>query len=367
MGALTTLQDQLEVLLVEARGLNLQTLFFAGEDDARLGATVLIGLAGLVLLLRLLTRRSSGRGRLALPSLIDWARPRRLTLLRHGALIFALAGIPFFALAFADPKTALTREQASYPGRRISLMIDASSSMLSSMPSSFLAKGAPNDAMFFTTVGAARRFVELRMKGKYRDMLALIEFGDQAYVITPFTTDYENILFSMSLIGDWTEFMTFPDQGTVIANAIEQSVGMFRAFDVLDAAGNAMVIFTDGIDAEVTEGGRTAFDVLQDARNANIPVFFIRMGTPGRGPQVTPDDVWAAAVAKTGGKFFNAADESAIVRAVNEIDKATAGRVEMKRYSTEQPRFASFAMAAAMLWSMALLMRLTMPWFQTFP
>ena len=34
----------------------------------------------------------------------------------------------------------LTREEASYPGRRISLMIDASSSMLSSMPSSRLAQ-----------------------------------------------------------------------------------------------------------------------------------------------------------------------------------------------------------------------------------
>jgi Ca-activated chloride channel family protein len=367
MGTLTALQDQFAALLVEARGLNLQNLFFAGEDTARLAATLLVGIAAMVLLLRTLTRRSSGRGRLALPSLIEWARPRRLTLLRHAALILALAGIPFFALALADPKTALTREQVSYPGRRISLMIDASSSMLSSMPSTFLAKGAPNDAMFFTTVGAARHFVELRMKGKYRDMLALIEFGDQAYVITPFTTDYDNILFSMSLIGDWTEFMTFPDQGTVIANAIEQSVGLFRAFDVLDAAGNAMVIFSDGIDAEVTEDGRSAFDVLSDARKANIPVFFVRTGAPGRGPQAIPDEVWAAAVARTGGKFYNAVDETAIVRAVAEIDKAAAGRVEMKRYSTEQPRFASFAMLAAIFWSLALLMRLTTPWFQTFP
>lgn len=367
MGALNALRDQLSALLLEARSLRLDNLYFAGEDVARLAGVLLFGLALLLLLLRLITRRSSGRGRLALPSLIEWARPRRLTLLRHGALLFALAGIPPFALALADPKTALTREQASYPGRRISLMIDASSSMLSSMPSSRLAKGAPNDAMFFTTVGAARYFVELRMKGKFRDMLALIEFGDQAYVITPFTTDYDNILFSMSLIGDWTEFMTFPDQGTVIANAIEQSVGLFRAFDVLDAAGNAMVIFTDGIDAEVTEDGRSAFDVLKDAREANIPVFFVRTGTPGRGPQAIPDEVWAAAVAKTGGKFFNAVDETAIVRAVNEIDKAAAGRVEMKRYSTEQPRFASFALLAGALWSIALLMRLTMPWFQTFP
>ena len=53
--------------------------------------------------------------------------------------------------------------------------------------------------------------------------MALIEFGDDAYVITPFTTDYENILLSTALIGDWNEFMAFPDQGTVIARAVEQS------------------------------------------------------------------------------------------------------------------------------------------------
>ncbi len=367
MGALTALGDHLTALAVEARGLRLASLYFASEQTARLAAVVLVGVACCVLLLRTLTRRSSGRGRLALPSLVDWLRPRRLSIVRHGALICALAGIPFFALALGDPKTALTREQASYPGRRITLMIDASSSMLSSMPASRLARNAPNDAMFFTTVGAARYFVELRMKGKYRDLLALIEFGDQAYVITPFTTDYENVLFSMSLIGDWTEFMAFPDQGTVIANAINQSVGLFRAFDVLDAAGNAMVIFTDGIDAEITEDGKDTFEVLGDARRANIPVYFIRTGVPGRSAQAIPDATWAAAVARTGGKFFGATDETAIVQAVNEIDRSAPGRVDMKRYTTEQPRFAAFAVAAAGFWTLALLMRLATPWFQTFP
>jgi hypothetical protein len=367
VGALTELGNEIAAVMVEFRRLELSGLFFSAENIARLASVALLGLATAVLLVRLLTRRAGGRGRLALPSLIDWVRPTRITLLRHGALICMFAGFPFFALAFADPKTALMEEQTTYPGRRIALMIDASSSMLSSLPSTRLAKGAPNDAAFFTTVGAARYFVELRMKGKFRDLMALIEFGDQAYVITPFTTDYENILFSMSLIGDWTEFMTFPDQGTVIANAVEQGAALFRTFDVLDAAGNAMVIFTDGIDAEVTEGGRTAFDVLRDARAANIPVYFIRIGQVGRGQQPIPDEVWAAAVARTGGKFFSAVDEGAIIAAVSEIDRAAPGQVEMKRYTTEQPRFAGFAFIAVACWSLALLMRLTLPWFQTFP
>ena len=50
------------------------------------------------------------------------------------------------------------------------------------------------------------------------------------------------------------------------------------------------------------------------------------------------DEAWAAAVARTGGRFYNAADEAAIVRAVSDIDRTAPGRVEMRRYSTEQPK-----------------------------
>jgi hypothetical protein len=210
--------------------------------------------------------------------------------------------------------------------------------------------------------------VELRRQGKYRDLMALVEFGDQAYVITPFTSDYDNILLSMSLIGDWNEFMAFPDQGTIIANAIDQSVGLFEAFDYLDAAaGNAMVIFTDGMDAQVTEEGKSAFDVLQDADNANIPVYFIRVGDPDRQKRGVSDEAWAAAVARTGGRFYNAADEATIVRAIRDIDRSAPGRIEMRQYVTEQPKFAPFALAAVILWTLAIAMRLTVPWFQTFP
>jgi Ca-activated chloride channel family protein len=314
-----------------------------------------------------LSRRGTGSGRLGLPALLEWARPRRITLLRHGALLFALAGLPFFALALGDPKMPLTRQDTTHPGRRISIMIDASSSMLSSLPASKLAGGAPNDAAFFTTVGAARYFVELRRQGRFRDLIGLIEFGDQAYVITPFTTDYDNILLSMSLIGDWNEFMAFPDQGTIIANAIDQSVGLFQTFDFLDATGNAMVIFTDGMDAQVTEEGKSAFDVLAEADRAAIPVYFVRVGDPGRQQKAATDEAWAAAVARTGGRFYSAADESAIIRVIQDINRTTPGRIEMRRYVTEQPKFTLYLLTAVVLWTIAIAMRLTVPWFQTFP
>ena len=97
--------------------------------------------------------------------------------------------------------------------------------------------------------------------GRYRDLVALVEFGNEAYVVTPFTNDYDNILLSISLIGDPVEYSLFPDQGTIIAQAIDQSVGLFKAFNFLDASGNLMVIFTDGED---TRAHRQRADARRD-------------------------------------------------------------------------------------------------------
>lgn len=347
--------------------LRLADLQFAELSSARMAVVLLVGLAVAAWLVRALTRATPARGRVALPGLAPWGRGSRASLLRHGALVLGLLGLPFFVLALADPRTAITREEISYPGRRISLMIDASSSMLTALPGNRFAEGAPNNAAFFTTVGAARYFIEQRAKGKYRDLMSLIEFGDDAYVITPFTTDYDNILLSTSLIGDWQEFMAFPDQGTVVARAVEQSVAMFEAFEALEASGNLMVLFTDGADAEVLENGRSVYDVVEDARRAKIPIYFIKVGRNIPGRVQIGDDLWRAAVERTGGHFYPAADEASILKAITDIDRAATGQIEIKQYSTERPRYAVFALAAGALWAMAIGLRLLVPVFQTFP
>jgi hypothetical protein len=341
-------------------------LEFAQADVARLVAMVLAGLVVAIVLVRSLLARRRGR-RIGVPALLPVLTIARGALLRHGAIGLAVAGAAFFLIALADPRTAFTRQDTAHPGRRIAILLDASSSMLQSLPASRLAKGAPNDAAFFTTVGAAKYFVELRRKGQYRDLMALVEFGDEAYVVTPFTSDHDNVLLSLSLIGDWTEFMNFPEQGTVIARAIDQGVGLFKAFDFVEASGNVMVIFSDGMDAEVLQDGRSTLDVLREARRAEIPVYFIRISRPDVAQGAVPDSVWEAAVARTGGRFYNAADEDSIVRAMRAIDTQAAGRIEIRQYSTQIPQFAPFALAAVALWTLALTLRLATPWFTTFP
>lgn len=342
-------------------------LLFTRRDAAVLMLVVAMGLCAAVLIVRAMARTRAGRTQMALPAVLDWGRGSWASLVRHATLILVLAGLPFFVLALADPFSSLTREDVTYPGRRIALMLDASSSMMARFPAAHLNQKAPNEATFFTTVAAAQSFIKQRIAGKYHDLIGLVEFGDEAYVVTPFTTDYNNILLSLSLVGDWTEFMKFPDQGTTIGLAIQQSVELFRAFNFLDASGNLMLIFSDGQDTQVMIHGRSVQDILSAAVKTKIPVYFIRTSYDKGLGAVLPDEIWKPAVESTGGKFYAASDESAIITAIHDIDLRSAGRVEVKRYSTQRPRFAPYAFMAAAFWAVALLLQLTVPYFRKFP
>src|SRR4051812_11762689 len=333
-----------------------------------MAGVVVIGVCAAVLILRALTRTKAGRTQVALPAVLDWSGGSRFTsLVRHGALILFLVGVPFFVLALANPYSSLTHEQVSFPGRRIALMIDASSSMMARFPAAHLNSKAPNEATFFTTVAAAETFIRQRINGKYHDLISLVEFGDEAYVVTPFTNDYDNILLSLSLIGDWTEFMKFPDQGTTIAAAIEQGTSLFKAFDFLEASGNLLLLFTDGQDTQVMLHGKSVNEIVEGAKASKIPVYMIRTSYNKGLGAVLPDDIWKPAIEATGGKFYAAGDEGSVLNAIKDIDARSAGRVDIKRYSSQQPKFSGYAFIAAAFWMVALTLQLTVPYFRKFP
>ena len=184
-------------------------LHFDQTWTAALVLIVLIAVATLMLLARGLRRQKAGRTHITLPAVLPVMRSSRLSILRHAAFLVFLVGVPFFAVALADPHTAFTREETSYPGRRIALLVDGSSSMVMKFETKTLK--TPENRAFYTAVAAAEHFMKLRMNGRYHDLIALIQFGNEAYVVTPFTNDYENILLSLALIGDPFEFKQFPD------------------------------------------------------------------------------------------------------------------------------------------------------------
>ena len=367
MSTLIDIGRLLESSLAEARSLRVGDLHYWHSDAARLMIIVLVAVSLAMIVARSTVMRRTSRHRVGLPALLITHGSRSWSFLRHTPLLLLMVGLPWFIVALADPYSSLTQREETFPGRRICLMIDASSSMVRPFSAPTLRQTGGSQATFLTTVAAADRFVQLRVKGKYRDLMALVEFGDQAYVVTPFTTDYENIRLSLSLVGDYTEFIRFPDQGTLIGRAIEQGVALFRAFDFLDASGNLMVLFSDGEDLEVIGQNKSVGELVQHARAAKVPIYFVRTRFDRAFGSVVSDSSWKEAVEATGGRYYAASDESTLLRAIQDIDHVSAGEIQIKQYISQQPRFRPFTVVAAGTWSLATMLMLTVPYFRRFP
>ena len=339
-------------------------LQFADARTALLVFVVVLAASVFVFLIRWLLGRRAGRTHLALPAILPVMRRSPMTALRHAPLVLFLLGLPLFAVALAQPVTGFTREEVSYPGRRIALLVDASTSMVMQFKSDMKRQGT---ATYFTAVAAAERFMERRKKGPYRDLVALIQFGNEAYVVTPFTTDYENIELSVRLISDPREWGRFADWGTTIVEGIDQGIQLFRTFDFINASGNLMIVFTDGRDSELNRQGKPLDSLVAQARTWKVPVHMIRTAFDRREGEVQQDKIWRAMVERTGGRFYAAYDDESIRRALIEIDRLSPGRIETREYSVKRPRFAGYTLAAVTLWLAAALLKLSFGVFRTFP
>jgi Ca-activated chloride channel homolog len=340
-------------------------LQFAETRTALLVFSVLLAAAAIALVVRGARARRAGRTHVALPALVPSLRRSSWSAVRHVPLLLFLGGLPFFAIALADPHTGFSQEEVSYPGRRIALLVDASTSMIMEFQSQRLNKQGAST--FFTAVAAAEQFMKRRMDGPYHDLISLIQFGNQAYVVTPFTTDYENVLLSVRLISDPKEWGRFSDWGTTIVEGIDQGVNLFKAFDFTNASGNLMIVFTDGRDSELNRQGHPLEELIAQTRRYRIPIYMIRTAYRMPFGRVQQDTIWKPVIERTGGRFYAAPDEQAIVDAIREIDRLSPGRIDVRQYSVQRPRYAGFVLIAVGLWLLAAVLKLGFAAFSTFP
>lgn len=355
---LTLLRQQ----ATEWQGLRVGDLQFSHLTEGRLVLFGLLALSVFLLAARMLARRGTRHG-VVLPALLRSLPQSRMMGMAHIPMLVFAMGLPFFFMAIADPFTALVSKEVTMPGRRIGLLIDASLSMRTPFTAK-LNKRMETDASFFTTVAAADQFVQMRMKSGYRDLIGIVEFGDQPYVIMPFTADYENVRLSLSLMHDPTEFSTFPDQGTVIGRAIDEMVGLYKAFDFVEASGNMMIIMSDGEDSNYTVGGKSLSEILKSANDAKIPVYLVRINYGMSAGKNIPDEVWQPTINASGGRFYPVAQEEDLLAALDDINKRATGSIEYKTFSSQEPRFASFGLMAVAFWVAAAMLKLSMPYFQ---
>ena len=97
--------------------------------------------------------------------------------------------------------------------------------------------------------------------------------------------------------------------------------------------------------------------MLKLAVENKIPVYFIRTSYNKGWAECCPTTSGSRQSKPPVGEFYPAGDEATILNAIKDIDRRSSGRVEIKRYSSQQPRFTPYAFVAASFWTCALLLR----------
>jgi Ca-activated chloride channel family protein len=262
-----------------------------------------------------------------LANVVDASPGRR----RHIPAAFALAALAALIVAMARPQAvvAVPRDDAT-----VLLTMDSSASMTATdVPPTRL------DA----AKSASSSFLD-QLPERFR--VGLVSFSSTVSVLEEPTYDRGTVRASLDAIEG--------DVGTALGDAIVESVALAPDPDEQGGSGGrplfAILLLSDG--ASTT--GREPLDVVDQAREAGVPIYTIAFGTPNGTVEVTNDfgvtqtlrvppdpDTLRQIAEETGGRFFEAPTEADLEAVYREIGSQVSYEDE------ERELTAAFAAAGA--------------------
>jgi Ca-activated chloride channel family protein len=250
---------------------------------------------------------------------------KRLKILKWLSIIFAL-------VALASPVVEDKLEVEKKEGYSIALVLDASGSMKFGFGARYF--GMPSignqDSKFTVSMDLAKSFVKKRKD----DQIALIVFGNFAYVAAPLT--YDEVVLEEIMQGLYPGIAG--SNYTVINDALFQSA---KLFSNSKAKTKVAILLTDG----QSRGDNVPFDVAMKL----VKKYGVKVYTIGIGKREDFDGKHLKAIANaTGGLFFSAASKEDLQAVYEKIDAMEKSSIESERYIKksyffEYPLFLAFA------------------------
>lgn len=276
---------------------------------------------------------------------------------RHVPFILRLLAVSCIIIALARPQTRNDEELKNGQGIDIILCMDVSGSML--------AQDFLPDRMEASKQMAAS-FVDMRPT----DRIGVVIFSGESFTLVPLTTD-KNVLKAQI----FNIQRGLLEDGTAIGDGLGVSVDRLKS---VKTKSKVIILLTDGED----QGGR--IDPLAGkelAKAYGIRVYTIGVGSEGYAPVPVPDGAGGTTTRQqkvnidekllrmiaeeTGGLYFRARDNESLKRIYTEIDKLEKSRIEVTSLRRYTERFFPFALAAATLILLELVLRFTI--FRKFP
>jgi Ca-activated chloride channel family protein len=289
----------------------------------------------------------------------DLARPARSAAggLSMSLLILSLVSA---IIAMARPQKVLSTEESKTEGIAVCLTVDVSLSMNTE---DFVIGGRPTNRL-----AAAKRVMRDFIRGRTNDRIGIVAFAGSPYLPCPMTLDHE-----------WLEQNIDRVQTGITGDGTAIGSGIGAAARRLDLEKNAkskvLVLLTDGAN---NSGRLSPQEAAKLAATLGIRIYAISIGTPGEHLIPMPggrvinsgreefDEPTLQEVARIGnGAYYRAQDFDALDRIFKTIDQLEKTEVQKRKLVEFKEVFYPFAITAAILIAVSLLLAQTL--FRTAP
>jgi Ca-activated chloride channel family protein len=278
--------------------------------------------------------------------------------LRHLLFVFRMLVVGLLIVIIARPQSRLNYKNITSEGIDIIIALDISGSMLSK-------DFNPN------RIDAAKKVAGSFIDSRPSDKIGLVIFSSQAFTQCPLTTDHGVVknLFAQVHTGMIAD-------GTAIGEGLATAVARIKDDQ---AKSKVIILLTDGVNNTGSVPPLTAAEI---AKVFGVRVYTIGVGTTGKAmspvaqlpdgtlqyalTDVEIDEALLKQIAtETGGQYFRATDNESLNKIYKEIDKMEKSKIEEKDYTDHPDEFLPFAIAAAILLALEILLRNTI--FKTVP
>ncbi len=269
--------------------------------------------------------------------------------------ILRVLAFVFLVVALARPQTRNSWSNKSVEGIDIMLAMDVSTSMLAE-------DLKPN------RIEAAKQVAAEFISGRPDDNIGLSIFAGEAFTQCPMTTDHSSLLNLLQNVRTDLAARGMIQDGTAIGMGLANAVSRLKASK---AKSKVVILLTDGSN---NMGDLSPMTSAEIARSLGIRVYTIGVGTNKVAPYPMPvaggvqyvnmpveidtktlSDIAAA----TDGDFYRATNTSELHSIYKEIDQLEKSKLNVTRFSKRYDAYQPFAMAAAMLLLLELLLRIT--------
>ena len=271
-------------------------------------------------------------------------------LVRPVPFIFRMLALCCLIIALARPQTRNDEQLVNGEGIDIVLCLDISGSMLAQDFTPNRMEAAKN---------VAGEFIDNRPT----DRIGLVIFSGESFTMCPLTTDRSVLKTQLANVQSG-----LLEDGTAIGSGLATGVDRLRHSP---SKSKVIILLTDGENNGGLIDPNTAKEI---AKSVGVRVYTVGMGTEGYAPvpvqtpggvvmqreKVNIDEKLLTQIAtETGGKYYRAKDNESLKNIYAEIDRLEKSKIEVTAIRRYTEQFYPFALAAALLLFLELLLRWT--------